>query len=65
MVVQEAEAGEQHSQDELVVEVVLEILLVVARVQEGLVVVVVAAAAEQPRWDAMTGVLQQGEETAQ
>lgn len=66
MVVQEeAEAGEQHSQDELAVEVVLKVLVVVARVQEGPVVVVVAAAAGQPRWDAMMEALQQGEEVAQ
>lgn len=69
MVVQEeAEAEEQHSQDELAVGVVLKVLVVVARVQEGLVVVVVvvvAAAAEQPRWDEMMGALQQGEEVAQ
>lgn len=65
MVAQEAEAEEQHSQDELAVGVVLKILVVVARVQEGPVVVVVAAAAGQPRWDAMTGVLQQGGEVAQ
>jgi hypothetical protein len=65
VVAQEAEAGEQYSQDELAVGVVLKILVVVARVQEGPVVVVVAAAAEQPRWDAMAGVLEQGEEVAQ
>jgi hypothetical protein len=65
VVVQEAEAGEQHSQDELAVGVVLKILLVVARVQEGSVVVVVEAAAEQPRWDAMTGALEQEEGVAQ
>lgn len=66
MVVQEeAEVGEQHSQDELAVGVVLKVLVVVARVQEGPVVVVVAAAAGQPRWDAMTGALEQGEQVAQ
>jgi hypothetical protein len=65
VVVPEAEAGEQRSQDELVVEVDLKFLLVVARVQEGSVVVAVAAAAEQPRWDAMMGALQQGKEMAQ
>lgn len=65
MVAQEAEAGEQHSQDELVVGVVLKILLVEAQVQEGPVVVVVVAVVEQPRWDAMTKALQQGVEVAQ
>jgi hypothetical protein len=65
VVVPEAEAGEQRSQDELVVEVDLKFLLIVARVQEGSVVVLVAAAAEQPRWDAMMGALQQGKEMAQ
>lgn len=65
MVVPEAEAGEQRSQDELVVEVDLKFLPIVARVQEGSVVVLVAAAAEQPRWDAMMGALQQGKEMAQ
>lgn len=65
MVVQEAVVGEQCSQDELAVEAVLKILLVVARVQERLGVVVAAAVAEQPKWDAMTGVLLQGEEMAQ
>lgn len=65
MVVPEAEAGEQRSQDELVVEVDLKFLLIVARVQEGSVVVLVAAVAEQPRWDAMMGALQQGKEMAQ
>jgi hypothetical protein len=65
VVVPEAEAGEQRSQDELVVEVDLKFLPIVARVQEGSVVVLVAAAAEQPRWDAMMGALQQGKEMAQ
>lgn len=66
MVVQEeAEVGEQHSQGELAVGVVLKVLVVVARVQEGPVEVVVAAAAGQPRWDGMTGALEQEEQVAQ
>lgn len=65
MVVQGAEAGEPYSRDELAAQVVLKILLVVAQVQEVPVVVVVVVEVEQPRWDGMTGALQQGEEVGQ